>query len=345
MKPSAVVFAYHNVGVTGIECLLQAGVEIKLVVSHQDDPEENIWFGSVAELASRHQIPVITPDNPNQADIIKHIAELSPQWFFSFYYRHMLSPELLAIPSKGAYNLHGSLLPKYRGRAPVNWAVLHGESTTGVTLHQMVEKPDAGSLIDQEAVAILPNDTAHDVFLKLTPAAKTLLDRCLPLLIAGKIEPKPLNLAQGSYFGGRKPEHGRIDWQLSAWNIHNLVRAVAPPYPGAFFDSNGQRFFLLGSHYSDESAVHSGKVCIYWADGHFYADCADNKRFRIEQLSCDGTALDQAAFIAITGNEQLFPTARDGGRDCSRQSSTLPPSMEVGSVASGREPMQPTLNN
>lgn len=306
MRPLAVVFAYHNVGVAGIECLLHAGFDIKLVVTHQDDPKENIWFGSVAELAKKHHIPVIMPENPNHADIIKQIAALQPQWFFSFYYRHLLSSELLAIPSRGAYNLHGSLLPKYRGRAPVNWAVLHGESTTGVTLHQMVEKPDAGSLIDQEAVAILPNDTAHDVFLKLTPAAKALLDRCLPLLMDGKIEPKPLDLELGSYFGGRKPEHGRIDWQQSAWNIHNLVRAVAPPYPGAFFDVNDKQFFLLGSHYGDETAVHSGKTCIYWEDGHFYADCIDGKRFRIEQLSCDGMTLDQAAFKAITSDEQLI---------------------------------------
>src|SRR5664279_4893815 len=109
MKPSAVVFAYHNIGVTGIECLLQAGFEIKLVITHQDDPEENIWFDSVAKLANSHQIPVITPENPNQAEVIKRIAKLNPQWFFSFYYRHMLSPELLAIPPRGAYNLHGSL--------------------------------------------------------------------------------------------------------------------------------------------------------------------------------------------------------------------------------------------
>lgn len=311
MKPSAVVFAYHNIGVTGIECLLQAGVEIKLIVTHQDDPTENIWFCSVVELAGRHKIPVITPDNPNQADVIAHIAGLNPQWFFSFYYRHMLSPELLEIPPRGAYNLHGSLLPKYRGRAPVNWAVLHGEAVTGVSLHQMVEKPDAGTLIDQEAVAILPNDTAHDVFLKLTPAAETLLTRCLPLLLVGQIKAKPLDLAQGSYFGGRRPEHGRIDWRQSAWAIHNLVRAVAPPYPGAFFDSNGKRFFLLGSFYNREAAVNPGKICLYWADGHFYADCIDNKRFRIEQLSCDGILLDQAVFNTLTDNGQLFPAASD----------------------------------
>jgi len=213
MKTSAVVFAYHNIGVTGIECLLQAGVDIKLVVTHQDDPEENIWFGSVAELANRHRIPVITPDNPNQAEVINTLPTLTAM-VFSFYYRHMLSPELLAIPPRGAYNLHGSLLPKYRGRAPVNWAVLHGEATTGVSLHQMVEKPDAGSLIDQQAVAILPNDTAHDVFLKLTPAAKTLLDRCLPLLLTGNIEPKPLGSCSRQLF--RRPQAGTRPHRLES---------------------------------------------------------------------------------------------------------------------------------
>jgi methionyl-tRNA formyltransferase len=311
MKPSAIVFAYHNIGVTGIECLLQAGFEISQIITHQDDPKENIWFDSVSALADRYGIPVIIPENPNQAELIKHLAGLNPQWFFSFYYRHLLGSDLLAIPAQGAYNLHGSLLPKYRGRAPVNWAVLHGESTTGVSLHQMVEKPDAGSLIDQEAVAILPNDTAHDVFMKLTPAAKILLDRCLPLLLDGKIQARPLNLAEGSYFGGRTPEHGRIDWSQSAWTVHNLVRAVAPPYPGAFFDSHGKGIFLLGSYYSGETALNAGKVCIYWADGHFYADCADGKRFRIEQLSCDGILLDQTAFKTIAGNGLLFPALND----------------------------------
>jgi methionyl-tRNA formyltransferase len=307
MKPSAIVFAYHNIGVAGIECLLQAGVDIKLVITHQDDPKENIWFDSVAKLAHQHQIPVITPDNPNQAEVIKRIAALNPEWFFSFYYRNMLSPELLAIPAQGAYNLHGSLLPKYRGRAPVNWAVLHGEAETGVSLHQMVEKPDAGSLIDQETVTIFPNDTAHDVFLKLTPAATELLKRCLPLLLSGKSNPRPLDLGLGSYFGGRTPEHGRIDWTVSAWNIHNLVRAVAPPYPGAFFDGNGQRFFLFGSYYNDEPAVHLGKTCIYWENNHFYADCVDNNRFCIEQLNLNGIALDLEAFKAIAGDKLILP--------------------------------------
>ncbi|MDD5578954.1 MAG: formyltransferase [Methylobacter sp.] len=307
MKPSAVVFAYHTLGITGIECLLRADVDIRLIVTHQDNPEENIWFGSVSNLGAKLKIPLIKPNNPNCAEVMEHLIGLNADWFFSFYYRHMLSPDLLAIPPRGAYNLHGSLLPKYRGRAPVNWAVLQGESETGVSLHQMIDKPDAGPLIDQEAVPILPNDTAQDVFLKLIPAADRLLNRCLPLLFDGKIVPRPLDLSMGSYFGSRKPEDGRIDWSQSAWTIHNLIRAVAPPYPGAFFDINGKRFFLLGSYYHDESAIHTGQICLYWESGHFYADCRNNKRFRIKQLDCDGKPLDQIAFRTIAGSDLLFP--------------------------------------
>lgn len=312
MKGStAIVFAYHDIGVVGLESLLRAGVDIKLVVTHQDNPEENIWFGSVSDVAKRHGIRVIKPDAPNQADVVQSLEALNPEWIFSFYYRHMLSQEILSIPACGAYNLHGSLLPRYRGRAPVNWAVLHGEAETGVSLHQMVEKPDAGSLVGQESVEVLPNDTAHDVFLKLTPAAERLLDRCLPQLLAGEAHFSPLDLAQGSYFSGRKPEDGRIDWNRPAWEIHNLIRAVAPPYPGAFFDYRGQRFFILGSFFASEKANENGqnqdRVCIYEENDSLYADCADGFRFRIEQLVFDGKPVDHEVFKEKFSEDHFFP--------------------------------------
>ena len=308
---SAIVFAYHNIGVVGIESLLRAGVNIKLVVTHQDNPEENVWFDSVAEVAGRHGIKVIKPDDPNQCDVVRDLESMNPEWIFSFYYRHMLSQEILTIPACGAYNLHGSLLPRYRGRAPVNWAVLYGEAETGVSLHQMVEKPDAGALVDQEAIEILPNDTAHDVFLKLTPAAEILLDRCLPQLLGGTVQPRPLDLDQGSYFSGRKPEDGRIDWNQSAWEIHNLIRAVAPPYPGAFFDYQDQRVFILGSDFTGETAKETGqnhnRSCIYWELDLLYADCIDGNRFRIEQLSVNGQPLDFLGFREMFSGDRLFP--------------------------------------
>ena len=211
----AVVFAYHDVGVRGLAVLLALGVDVRLVVTHRDDPDENIWFGSVAELAARNDIAVITPADPNSSEVIERVRACRPDVLFSFYYRHMLGADLLSIPGIGAFNVHGSLLPKYRGRVPVNWAVLHGETETGVSLHRMEIKPDAGALLDQQAVAILPNDTAWAVFQKITCATERLLLRCVPLLLEGRARETPLDLPAGSYFRGL-PAIGqgpRIYWQ------------------------------------------------------------------------------------------------------------------------------------
>jgi methionyl-tRNA formyltransferase len=172
---------------------------------------------------------------------------LQPDFLFSFYYRLMLKRPCLRCQSKGAWNMHGSLLPRYRGRVPVNWAIIHGERETGATLHGMVEKPDAGGIVAQQAVPILPDDTAFEVFNKVTLAAEIALDRILPELLAGRARPTAQDLAAGSYFGGRKAEDGRIDWFRPAVEVHNLIRAVAPPYPGAFCDTAKGRLKVLRS--------------------------------------------------------------------------------------------------
>ena len=237
----AVVFAYHDVGVNCLKALLSAGIQIDLVVTHQDDPNENVWFGSVANLCEEKKIPYVTPNANQLMDLIPQIQKLSPDYLFSFYYRHMIPAELLACAKIAALNMHGSLLPKYRGRAPVNWAILHGETETGATLHIMEIKPDAGDIVGQSAVSIGPNETATEVFGKVSQAAVTVMNQVLPELAQGHVPRKPNNLAQGSYFGGRKPADGEILWHQTAQQVHNLVRAVAPPYPGAFTDWQGQR--------------------------------------------------------------------------------------------------------
>ena len=240
----AVVFAYHDVGVNCLKALLTAGIQIDLVVTHQDDPNENVWFGSVAKLCEDQKIPYITPNANQLMGLVPQIQQLSPDYLFSFYYRHMIPAELLACAKIAALNMHGSLLPKYRGRAPVNWAILHGETETGATLHIMEVKPDAGDIVGQSAVTIGPNETATEVFGKVSQAAVTVMNQVLPELVQGRIPRKPNNLAQGSYFGGRKPADGQILWHQTAQQVHNLVRAVAPPYPGAFTDWQGQRMIV-----------------------------------------------------------------------------------------------------
>ena len=298
----AVLFAYHNVGSRGLAALLSCGVDVRLLVTHLDNPQENIWFSSVEELAILNGIPVIKPDAPNTPDVIARVAACEPDWLFSFYYRHMLGEQLLQIPRRGALNLHGSLLPKYRGRVPINWAIVHGETKTGASLHYMVAKPDAGNLVDQEAVPILPNDTAHQVFQKVTCAAETVLIRAVPKLLTGAAQDSPLKLEHGSYFGGRKPEDGRIMWQRSAQEIHNLIRAVAPPYPGAFFEQDGRRISILGSYFRNEAAQGPGPR-IYWLDSVCWADCADGKKLRITRLDVDGKTIDEITFRTWFGTQ------------------------------------------
>jgi methionyl-tRNA formyltransferase len=240
----AVVFAYHDVGVNCLKALLHAGIKIDLVITHQDDPLENVWFGSVAKLCEDKNIPYITPNANQLIDLLPQIQKLAPEYIFSFYYRYMIPAELLACANIGALNMHGSLLPKYRGRAPVNWAILHGETETGATLHVMEAKPDAGDIVGQSVISIGPNETAVEVFGKVSQAAVNVISEALPALVQGHIPRKPNLLDQGSYFGGRKPADGQILWHQTAKQVHDLVRAVAPPYPGAFTDWQGQRMIV-----------------------------------------------------------------------------------------------------
>jgi len=237
----AVVFAYHNMGIVGLRALLAHGFGVPMVFSHEDDPGENRWFGSVSEFCRERGIPVFCPKDANAAPWPGRIRETRPDLIFSFYYRSMLKKEVLDIPALGAMNLHGSLLPKFRGRAPVNWVLVKGETETGVTLHFMTEKPDAGDIVGQAAVPIAFEDTARTLFGKMEAAAAALLDELLPRIAKGDIPRRPNEIDRGSYFGGRRPEDGRIDWSRPAVEIYNLVRAVTRPYPGAFTELEGER--------------------------------------------------------------------------------------------------------
>ncbi len=230
----AVVFAYHDMGLVGLKALKEAGFEITAIFTHEDNPDENRWFGSVADWGRENGILVFKPETVNTPEWVERIAAMAPDSIFSFYYRNLLPEATLDIPKAGAYNLHGSLLPKYRGRVPINWVLVNGETETGVTLHHMVARADAGDIVGQRRVEITLEDTAHSLFKKLLIAAERLLHDVLPLIREGRAPKIPQDLSQGSYFGRRRPEDGLIDWQASSMQIYNLIRAVTDPYPGAF---------------------------------------------------------------------------------------------------------------
>lgn len=234
MSSNAVVFAYHDIGRAGIEALLDAGIEIAAVFTHADDPKENIFYGSVAQLCARKGIAVHAPEDVNHPLWIERIAKLNPDYLFSFYYRNLLAEPLLAVARKGAFNLHGSLLPTYRGRAPANWVLVNGEKETGVTLHRMVKRADAGAIVAQQRVAIERSDTALTLHGKLREAASSLLRDTLPQLIQGKINETAQDESKATVFGRRTAADGKLLWDKPAETLFNLVRAVTQPYPGAF---------------------------------------------------------------------------------------------------------------
>jgi methionyl-tRNA formyltransferase len=275
------VFAYHDVGVRCLKTLISAGIEIPLVVTVADDPKETQWFASVACAAADYNLNVITPEDANTPTVESAVAGARPDFVFSFYYRSLLKGPILGAARRGALNIHGSLLPKYRGRAPVNWAILRGEKETGATLHYMVERADAGDIVDQLAVPILQDDDAREVFNKVTAAAEIILARSLPALLAGTEPRIRQRIEAGQYFGRRRPEDGRIDWTRPAREIHDLVRAVAPPFPGAFTEVNGERFFLHRTRIAKRTVSPPERARLFGADGNCYAACHDGTVLQI----------------------------------------------------------------
>ncbi|HCB2207791.1 TPA: bifunctional UDP-4-amino-4-deoxy-L-arabinose formyltransferase/UDP-glucuronic acid oxidase ArnA [Citrobacter farmeri] len=243
----AVVFAYHDMGCLGVQAVLDAGYDIAAIFTHADNPGENAFFGSVSRLAADAGIPVYAPDDVNHPIWAERISQLAPDVIFSFYYRHLLSDAILALAPAGAFNLHGSLLPKYRGRAPLNWVLVNGESETGVTLHRMVKRADAGAIVAQQRVAISSDDTAFTLHHKLCQTARRVLEQALPAIERKETHDVQQNESEATYFGRRTPEDSFLTWNRPATTLHNMVRAVAAPWPGAFSYSGTQKFTIWSS--------------------------------------------------------------------------------------------------
>ena len=242
-RPKTAVFAYSEVGCVCLEELFRLGANVAAVFTHEDDANEEIWFRSVRDIASANGVAPTVGAKPG-ADAARILRDLGVELIFSFYYRAMIPEEVLKAARLGAYNLHGALLPKYRGRACVNWAVLNGEKETGATLHVMTKYADRGDIVDSEAVPIALEETALDVFMKVAEAARLIIRRSLAGIEAGNATRTPQDESLATSFGRRKPEDGIIDWNKRALDLHNQVRALTHPFPGAFTLIDGEKYFI-----------------------------------------------------------------------------------------------------
>ncbi len=310
----AAVFGYHTMGCVGFDALLRHGFEIGAVFTHRDDPHEEVWWESLAERAAARRVPVnyLAREEMKDSRLVAEVAACRPDVIFSFYFRYMIPLSVLSLAPRGAFNLHGSLLPRYRGRAPVNWVLVNGETETGVTLHEMVARADAGGIVDQERVPIAIDDTALRLFRKLEVAAKVVLDRALPRLRNGTARAIPMDLAAGSYFGGRTPDDGRISWQWPATRIYNLVRAVTHPYPGAFTRAGARKLFVWWATPEGEvTAERPGTVLQVGAGTVSVA--TGGGTLRLHRCQLEGNGEGDAAAVAATAGVRTGSILGEGG--------------------------------
>ena len=295
----AVVFAYHDLGCQGIKALLHAGYEIAAIFTHHDAPGEKAFFGSVSQLAAGAAIPVYAPDEVNHPIWIERISQLAPDIIFSFYYRSLLSDDILTLAPAGAFNLHGSLLPQYRGRAPLNWALAMGETETGVTLHRMVKRADAGAIVAQQRVAISPEDVAMTLHLKLCQAARQMLEQALPAIACGDFNEVPQREADATCYGRRTPDDGLLAWNRPVAQLHNLVRAVSDPWPGAFSYAGTQKFIVWSSRmHQRPPAARPGRVI---SVAPLLIACADGALEIVTGQACGGVVMQGSQLAQALG--------------------------------------------
>lgn len=222
--------------VPSLEALLRSEDQVVGVVTQPDRPKgrgQELAAPPVKQLAERSGVPVLQPTKMKDPAFLSALQAWQPDVIAVAAFGRILPPAILSLPPKGCINVHGSLLPKYRGAAPIQWAVINGERETGITIMLMDEGMDTGAMLLQEAIPIEPDDTGGSLGAKLAQVGARLLIETLRQLKAGQLHPIVQNHSQATLAPILKKEHGLIDWKLSAAALANRVRGLAP-WPGAY---------------------------------------------------------------------------------------------------------------
>ncbi|MGG2993408.1 methionyl-tRNA formyltransferase [Paenibacillus macerans] len=230
--------------VPSLEALLREGYDVAAVVTQPDRPQGRkkvLTPTPVKEAALRHGLPVLQPARMRTPEAVAEVAAYQPDLIVTAAYGQILPKAVLDLPRYGCLNVHGSLLPKYRGGAPIQRAIINGEKETGITLMYMAEGLDTGDMIAKSVVPIEDEDTSGTLFEKLSEAGARLLLEQLPLIVAGKAERIPQNDEESTYAPNLSREDERIDWSASSRDIFNRVRGLVP-FAGGFTLWNGEVF-------------------------------------------------------------------------------------------------------
>lgn len=235
-------FGNHDVGIATLDTLV-IHADVVGVVAHPIDPEEGDRYASLFDFAWKNNLNVIR-GRGRDASVLEFVKTLAPDLIWVTDYRYILPNRLFSVTKFGAINLHPSLLPRYRGRASVNWAILRGETRIGLSAHFIDEGVDTGDIITQLKISLNRHQDVGDALAALMPQYRKITRDVLSFFESGVVPRRAQDHSKSSLFPARNPEHGRINWSHSAENIQNLVRAVAHPYPGAFCESQYGKIFI-----------------------------------------------------------------------------------------------------
>jgi len=222
-------------GLPSLGALLEGGQDVVLVVTQPDRPAGRgrlLQVGPVARFARHRNLPLLQPEDVNVSDVVQQIRDLVPDLLVVIAFGQKVGNDLLALPRHGAINLHASLLPKFRGAAPINWALIMGEIETGLSVIRMTDRIDAGDILGQRATGIEPNETASELAERLSGLGARLVTEVVREIPLEEVESRRQNESQATLAPRLKKSDGAIDWGRSAREIHNRVRGVTP-WPGA----------------------------------------------------------------------------------------------------------------
>jgi methionyl-tRNA formyltransferase len=208
----------------------------------------------LTEFAEDAQIPTLRVRNINQPEAVAWIREKAPDVLLVVGWTQLLKPELLRAPKIACLGFHASLLPKYRGRAPVNWAIINGEKVTGNTMITLEPEADTGDIVAQRTIPITDEDDCNTVYQKVSQTEVEMLEEILPMIRRGVLPRKKQDDSQATVMPKRRPEDGLVDWRRSTQEIYNWVRALTDPYPGAFSFLNGERIWIWAAR-TDGGAI------------------------------------------------------------------------------------------
>ncbi len=235
--------------VSPLRALAAEGYEIAGVVTRTDKPAgrgRSLMAPPVKSAAVKMGLPVYQPKRVREAVFIDQLQSISHEVVIVAAYGQILPREILTLPKFGCINIHASLLPSYRGAAPINWAIIKGEEETGITIMQMDEGMDTGAILMQERIVIDPADTAGSITERLSTVGARLITAALPLIVDGRLLPLPQNGSRATLAPLLKKEDGLIDWTIPAYDIHNRIRGLSP-WPGAYTFLDGKIIKIIAA--------------------------------------------------------------------------------------------------